>query len=221
MEIPHEFKLLFIYKNMSRLSQDDISKIFNIVQSSDVFNQDSCQNIPDNKPIKNTNTAKNVNIKKPHIVKTQKEIKPEEDVLSSKDSDNEMDVDADIDLENKKHILILKYVNGILKNAGKEEITNLTDFVRVDREDIINDKNLKLFNDMANELFEVFDKKKCNFYYFKFKDGVIVESNKCTPLNVLRNIVKDTDLYTITTNRVDVFKNKRRKTITTYSIKLK
>jgi len=69
-----------------------------------------------------------------------------------------------ISKDDDKYKLALKFVNVILKNIGKDEVDDLTKFKDVDREDIIKDVNKNSFNDIADELFKNFNKKKCSYY---------------------------------------------------------
>lgn len=66
---------------------------------------------------------------------------------------------------NKKKLKIaLKFVNKILTNLGKDEITELTDFKGIDRLDIIKPENKQVALDMEDEIFKVFSKSKCGYY---------------------------------------------------------
>lgn len=70
-----------------------------------------------------------------------------------------------IDKTTVKYKLLLKYVNAILSNIeGKSQITDLTDFTNIDREQIIKESNQKVLDKMETELFEHFDKYKCGYY---------------------------------------------------------
>ena len=86
-----------------------------------------------------------------------------------------------INKDDDKYKLALKFVNVILTNIGKEEVDDLTKFKDIDREDIIKDVNKTSLDEMSNELFSHFDKKKCGYYR---KTEAIV-------LNCLRGIMKE------------------------------
>ena len=112
-----------------------------------------------------------------------------------------------IDKTSKKYVLLLKLVNKLLVAMNKKQITDLTDFVDIDRQDIIScDKNIIL--DMEKELFKSKIFTKFQGWYRK----KAVSFN----LNILRSLVKATGLkleqaqrnvYTKTNDRV--FYNKR------------
>ena len=83
--------------------------------------------------------------------------------------------------DSEKYRVALKFVNRILVNIGKEEVDDLTDFVGVDRDDIIKDVNKKSLEEMEGEIFPLFNKLKCGYYR---KTGSFV-------LNCLRGILKE------------------------------
>lgn len=81
----------------------------------------------------------------------------------------------------EKTKVALKFINVILANLGKPAINSLTEFTDVDREDIIKEVNKKSFDDMQDELFSCFDKKKCGYY----------RKTDAQVLNCLRSMMKD------------------------------
>lgn len=83
--------------------------------------------------------------------------------------------------DDDKYKLALKFVNVILKNIGRDEVNDLTEFKNVDREDIIKDVNKVSLDAMANELFDKFNKKKCGYY--RKTDAIV--------LNCLRGMMKE------------------------------
>jgi len=91
---------------------------------------------------------------------------------------------SNIDKTTTKYKLLLKYVNGILKNIGKEEIDDLTKFKDIDRLDIIKEINLKLLDSMAPTLFKHFDKKGVGYY----------RKTQGKALNCLRGLCKELGL---------------------------
>lgn len=93
-------------------------------------------------------------------------------------------ININIDKTTDKYKILLKYVNGILKNMNKNEIDDLTDFKDIDRLYIIKDENIKLLNSLAPELFKYFNKDKCGFY----------RKTKNIALNVLRGMCKEIGL---------------------------
>jgi hypothetical protein len=85
------------------------------------------------------------------------------------------------DKESNKYKLMLKLVNKILVNINKPQIDDLTKFIDIDREDIIKETNTKILDDMADELFEEFNKSSSGYYR---KTNAIV-------LNCLRGMCKE------------------------------
>lgn len=64
---------------------------------------------------------------------------------------------------NKKYNVALKLINKILVNIGKEPIDDLMDFKMIDREDLAKPENLKIIEEMEEEIFKVFNKKTCDW----------------------------------------------------------
>jgi len=85
-----------------------------------------------------------------------------------------------------KYKVLLKFVNKILANIGKIQITDLREFKEIRREDLIKDVCVKIYNDMEYELFECFDKKKCSWYTRK--------SVRYYVITFLRSAAKDVGL---------------------------
>ena len=72
--------------------------------------------------------------------------------------------DKEIDKQSDKYQILLKFINKLLKNIGKEEITDLTQFQNIDREEIIKEENKLLFKKMEKEMHEFFNKSKTGYY---------------------------------------------------------
>lgn len=87
------------------------------------------------------------------------------------------------DIYDIKRELMLKLLNKILVNIGKEKIDDITEFIDIERDDIIKNKNIKSLNGMQDELFKVFNKKKSGFY--RKSDNIV--------LNCLRGLSKELD----------------------------
>lgn len=81
-----------------------------------------------------------------------------------------------IDKADPKYQAALIFVNAILKNLNKPEITDLTDFRNIYRCDIITDENKAVVDKMSDILFKenVFDKKKCGYYRRKHVQNYIL-----------------------------------------------
>lgn len=247
MDISDESKLVVIYKNIPNLPNESIEKIFDIVQEHNLQKSDkivespknvsSKKQIPNKIPKKTTKVVKANNTKPDNtkVVKTVKKVKTPESSEGNESSEenNTDDVDnkdnatdsessnasvfiapdstVDDAMEQIKCILVLKYINGMLKNAKKPEIKKLEDFVDVNRGDLISDANIQLLKNMENELFKIFNKKECNFYYPEIK--------QVTPLNLLRNLVKNTKTYNFFSKNIETYEGKFRRAATLYSIR--
>lgn len=90
----------------------------------------------------------------------------------------------DIDKTTDKYIVLLEFVNGMLKNIGKDEITDLRDFKDIYREDILKEENKQLLISMQKRLFTHFNKRNSGYY----------RKGSGWPLNVLRGMCKEIDL---------------------------
>lgn len=97
------------------------------------------------------------------------------------DTDIQPIVSLKADRNSEKYKVALKLVNLILVNIGNTEIKDLTEFVNVDREDIIKDINKQSLIGMEGELFPLFNKKDSGYYR---KTGGFV-------LNCLRGLMKE------------------------------
>ena len=81
---------------------------------------------------------------------------------------------VNIDKTTDKYKIALKFINQILQNIGKTQITDMTEFKRISRDDIIKDINKKTFELMESELFKYFDKRTCGWYRRKtIKDSIL------------------------------------------------
>ncbi|MCJ7637060.1 MAG: hypothetical protein MUO21_06175 [Nitrososphaeraceae archaeon] len=87
------------------------------------------------------------------------------------------------DINDIKKELMLKLLNKILVNIGKEKIKDIAEFIDIERDEIIKDKNVKSLNSMQDELFKLFNKKKSGFY--RKTDNIV--------LNCLRGLLKELD----------------------------
>lgn len=115
-----------------------------------------------------------------------------------------------IDKNSDKYKAVLNFVNKILKNLKKPEITDLLEFKNIDRLDIIKDINKQLLVDELETLIKPFDKKKANYYSAKEKNTYI--------LSILRGTVKQITGLCFQANRKDVCVNRYRRTYMQYSI---
>lgn len=58
--------------------------------------------------------------------------------------------------------MLLKFLNRILTNLNRSNIEKLTDFINIDRDSISNQS--KIYEEMQDELFSVFDRVACGWY---------------------------------------------------------
>lgn len=65
-------------------------------------------------------------------------------------------------INNSKYALLLKIINEIFKRNNIQEITDITNFINIDREIIIKEKDIMI--QMENEIFKIYDKSKTAWY---------------------------------------------------------
>lgn len=126
-------------------------------------------------------------------------------VKKSKIKNNRVDKDSD------KYKVLLKFVNKILTNLNKAEVDDLTQFINIDRDDIIKDINKDSLVAMEDELFPLFDKSKVGYY----------RQTDSRALSILRGLVKEAgyDLVRKKKEKSDRFNNySYRRTHIFYSI---
>jgi hypothetical protein len=216
MEVPLDNKIIYIYKNIAYLDEDDIALIYDKIRES--IQKKSQNKIITNDIKKVRKSTGNVKVsesnklenkkpdgvvrlcnKQPKKNVSNKVVKPidDDDVGDASNNDDVTDASSNDDdlLIEEKNTLILKYVNGLLKNAGKNEIDDLTEFKNIDRSDIVLEDNVKHLETMAKELFKLFDRNKCRYY---------PKTAKSRPLNVLRGMIKDTQTYKLVALNTDV-----------------
>lgn len=63
-----------------------------------------------------------------------------------------------------KYIVLLKLLNAILVNLGKEKIDDITQFVDISRKDIANPVNILSLEAMEKEIFPLYNKTACGYY---------------------------------------------------------
>lgn len=73
------------------------------------------------------------------------------------------DVTTVIDTSTQKYKILLEIINNILANSGKEHVDNLCEF-SIRKNTLINEKNMSMFSEYEEKLFEYFDKTKCGWY---------------------------------------------------------
>lgn len=216
MEIPFDNKLIHVYKHLSRLDETYISEIYdNIVKIVPIEpklnkQQNNIKRVKKTIIVKPSNDStdnkpKTTQNNKVIVSKTRKSIKDDYD----EENDN-IDTNEEDPLQKKKIELILKYVNGLLKNMGKEEIHNLIEFVRIDRIDILTEANTNYLESIAKELFPTFDRKECKYFPKSSKGRLVL---------VLKNMLKNTNEYELDSLNKEIYEGKYRRRATFYTIK--
>lgn len=229
MEVPLDIKIIYINENIACLDEKDISQMYDKIRENvqprpkikkpqnkivpndikKVSKSKSNVKVIESNKIDNQNPIKTVQSCNQQSKKTAslKVIKPidDEDISDANSNDDS--------LVEEKNTLILKYVNGLLKNAGKDEIYDLTEFRNIDRSDIVLEGNVKYLEAMSKELFKLFDKSKCRYY---------PKTAKSRPLNVLRGMIKDTKTYRLVALNTEVYeiinKCQTRRAVMLYTI---
>ena len=69
-----------------------------------------------------------------------------------------------INVDSPKYKLLLAFLNKILTNVDKPNIEKVTDFINVDKDDVISEINNKIIDDMENEIIKIFDREKIGWY---------------------------------------------------------
>lgn len=104
--------------------------------------------------------------------------------------------DIIVDKTTEKYKIFLKFISEITNKTLKD----VTEFIEIDREDIIKDDNKEKLNKREKELFKHFNKVKCGYY--RKTDNIV--------LNCLRGMCKELglNLVMIKKNKYDTFNGK-------------
>lgn len=81
-----------------------------------------------------------------------------------KENNNKIIEKKQIDKTTDKYKVLLKLINKILVSIGKKNIDDLTQFICINRDDLISDNVKQIYNLLEKELFNSFDKRKCSWY---------------------------------------------------------
>jgi tRNA(Glu) U13 pseudouridine synthase TruD len=130
---------------------------------------------------------------KNHLLKEEqikKEIteKLKEDKKKKEDAEkNERKEEKVIDTTSEKYKILLKLVNQILTNINKPNITKLTEFKDIDREDLIKDIHDESFRALEYKIYDHFDKGASGWYRRKSVKAYILTFLKyaCNDINLL------------------------------------
>ena len=109
---------------------------------------------------------------------------------------------SNVDKTSAKYQLVLKFVNTILTNMGKPNITDLTQFKDIDRDDILNEKNKEYYEEHEKEYLDNFGKEATGYYRRKTTKNYI--------LTFFRGIVDDVGLELIVSHKNIIVKTKIR-----------
>lgn len=208
MELSTDAKIVYINRHISELSETDIEKTYRTINSIVNKNNNDIKKV--SKTIVNNKTQSGKKSTTINISKTKKSIK--DDISIDDDSNSEEDeyINENESLQEKKTRLILKYLNGLLKNIGKNKIQKLTEFTGIERNDILTEKNNMHLDSMEKELFPTFDRKACKY---------LPRTSKSRPLNVLKHMLNDVNTHTLNSISKEVYEGKYRRSATFYSIK--
>lgn len=134
--------------------------------------------------------------------------------MSSKKKEEIEQVDETPVEDTKKYGVLLKFVNKLLENIGKDEIGLLTDFKVINRKDILTTENDETLDGMTKELLKHFDKRKSGYYHNKTRKGRVI--------NILKGLCKQVDHKLKATGKevyIELDNGERaRKSATYYSI---
>jgi len=83
-----------------------------------------------------------------------------------------------------KHVIILKFVNKILESANENIIDHLTEFIKINKTVIVNEKTKKIVEDMDAEICE---------YFIKNEIGYSRTNTENYVLNLLRGMLSTID----------------------------
>ncbi len=147
-------------------------------------------------------------IYKKHIINKNKVNKDGKYIVKKNKVDKEKKPTKIIDKTTEKYKILLKFINKILVNIDKDEINNLTQFVNVDRLDIIKPENKVILDEMAKELFIHFNKKKCSYY--KKTNNIVT--------NCIRGMCKEAGL-TLVRQKKSVYEKLYTRAVYLYTIK--
>jgi len=63
-----------------------------------------------------------------------------------------------------KKQIALKFVNRILRNLGRHEINELSEFKNINKLEITKNDNITIVSDLENEIYKTFGKHECGYY---------------------------------------------------------
>lgn len=121
---------------------------------------------------------------------------------------------AIVDKSSEKYKVSLEFINLLLVTIGKPKISDLTEFINIDREWVIADQAKKCFNNMESRILDHFDKKKIGWYKRNTTQNYI--------LTFLRGMCNDIGLkFTYTKKEIYITVNGKssRQAHTFYTIK--
>lgn len=142
------------------------------------------------------------------VYKNKDERDAENNINEEEANDDIYNINNGQDGENNKDVVALKFINGILKLSGLDEINELTDFKDIKRDDIVTEKNIAYLKKVTKQLFPPFDKQKCRYY---------PKNSTSWVLNIIRGMLKDLG-YDFARRKIDVKEKKGRRGVMLYTI---
>jgi hypothetical protein len=91
-----------------------------------------------------------------------------------------------LDITSDKYKMLVKYCNKLIDNIEEvDQIKDVLEFKNINRLEIVKVEGQQVYKDMMDEIYGVFDKTKCGYYYRKAANA---------PLNFLRGACKECGL---------------------------
>lgn len=87
--------------------------------------------------------------------------------------------DEVVDKNDKKYIMLLEFLNAVLKKMGSDVIGDVLEFKDVPRNDILKDEVKDVLNDYLDNIIEVFGKKEIQHYRRNELKDFIISVIRC------------------------------------------
>lgn len=91
----------------------------------------------------------------------------------------EQELENKIDKDSTKYKIALKFINNLLKNIGKKEINDLTEFKNINREDIIRPINVTMLENMMDVILKYYGKNEIGWYRKEIVKNYILAFIRC------------------------------------------
>lgn len=73
-----------------------------------------------------------------------------------------------------KYNIFMEFINALLVSIGKNVINSLTEFKDINRDDLISDNCLNIYDQYEPKIFTVFSKKECQWYRRKIIKNYLI-----------------------------------------------